>query len=83
MILGLPIALWLFLCGQLIAIALFLVRMYSDVEKMKTKLTEIEHENKELKKQLKELSDTLLLVKHSVDLLVIGRLKTGSVKEQA
>ena len=78
---SLPISLIIFILTQTAAAVWAIIKLYFAVESMKTKVVEIEKENKELKTQLKELSDTLLLVKHSVDLLVIGRLKTGNVKD--
>ena len=78
---NLPIGLIIFILTQTAAAVWAIIKLYFAVESMKTKVVEIEKENKELKTQLKELSDTLLLVKHSVDLLVIGRLKTGNVKD--
>ena len=78
---SLPIGLIIFILTQTAAAVWAIIKLYFAVESMKTKMVEIEKENKELKTQLKELSDTLLLVKHSVDLLVIGRLKTGNVKD--
>jgi hypothetical protein len=48
---------------------------------MAKKVNELEAENKELKSQLKELSDTLLLVKNNTDLLLLGRIKTGKVTQ--
>lgn len=59
-----------------------IIKLYFAVDAMKIKVAEIEKENKELKKQLQQLNDTLLLVKHSVDLLVLGRLKTGKVNQE-
>ena len=78
---SLPIGLIIFILTQTAAAVWAIIKLYFAVESMKTKMVEIEKENKELKTQLKDLSDTLLLVKHSVDLLVIGRLKTGNVKD--
>lgn len=78
---SLPIGLIIFILTQTAAAVWAIIKLYFAVESMKIKMVEIEKENKELKTQLKDLSDTLLLVKHSVDLLVIGRLKTGSVKD--
>ena len=78
---SLPIGLIIFILTQTAAAVWAIIKLYFAVESMKIKVVEIEKENKELKTQLKELSDTLLLVKHSVDLLVIGRLKTGNVKD--
>lgn len=72
-----PVGLIVFILTQTVAAVWALIKLYFAVESMKTKVQEIEKENKELKTQLKEVSDTLLLVKHSVDLLVIGKLKTG------
>lgn len=78
---NLPIGLIIFILTQTGAAVWAIIKLYFAVEGMKTKVSEIEKENKELKEQLKNMSDTLLLVKHSVDLLVLGRLKTGNVKE--
>lgn len=80
---NIPLPLIIFAVTQTAAAIWFIAKLYSSVESMKEKVNQIEKENLDLKKQLKELSDTLLLVKHSVDLLVIGRLKTGNVKEAA
>lgn len=80
---NIPLPLIIFAVTQTVAAIWFIAKLYSSVESMKEKVNQIEKENLDLKKQLKELSDTLLLVKHSVDLLVIGRLKTGNVKESA
>ena len=80
---NIPIPLIIFAITQTVAAIWFISKLFTTVESMKVKMNEIEKENKELKTQLKELSDTLLLVKHSVDLLVIGRLKTGNVKDAA
>lgn len=80
---NIPLPLIIFAITQTVAAIWFISKLFTTVESMKVKMNEIEKENKELKTQLKELSDTLLLVKHSVDLLVIGRLKTGNVKDAA
>ena len=78
---SLPIGLIIFILTQTAMAVWAIIKLYFAVESMKTKVLEIEKENHDLKKQLKDMSDTLLLVKHSVDLLVLGRLKTGNVKE--
>ena len=78
---NLPIGLIIFILTQTAMAVWAIIKLYFAVESMKTKVLEIEKENHDLKKQLKDMSDTLLLVKHSVDLLVLGRLKTGNVKE--
>lgn len=78
---SLPIGLIIFILTQTAMAVWAIIKLYFAVEGMKTKVLEIEKENHDLKKQLKDMSDTLLLVKHSVDLLVLGRLKTGNVKE--
>lgn len=80
---NIPIPIIIFAITQTVAAIWFIAKLFNTVESMKVKMNDIEKENKELKTQLKELSDTLLLVKHSVDLLVIGRLKTGNVKDAA
>ncbi len=78
-----PVPLIIFAVTQTAAAIWFIAKLYTSVEAMKEKVVQIEKENKELKEQLRQLSDTLLLVKHSVDLLVIGRLKTGQMKESS
>jgi hypothetical protein len=78
---SLPIGLIIFILTQTAMAVWAIIKLYFAVEGMKIKVLEIEKENHDLKKQLKDMSDTLLLVKHSVDLLVLGRLKTGNVKE--
>jgi cell division protein FtsB len=80
---SIPLPLIIFAITQTVAAIWFIAKLYSSVEAMKEKVNQIEKENRELKQQLKELSDTLLLVKHSVDLLVIGRLKTGNMRDVA
>lgn len=76
-----PVGVIIFILGQTVTAVWAIIKLYFAVESMKSKVSEMEKENKELKTQLKELSETLLLVKHSVDLLVIGRLKTGNIRE--
>lgn len=55
-----------------------LIKMYFTNEQLKDRMQAIEQENKELKKQLRELSDTLILVKQNTELLLLGRIKTNS-----
>jgi hypothetical protein len=79
---SIPVGLIIFILTQTAAAVWAIIKLYFAVESMKTKINEIEKENRDLKNQLKTMSDTLLLVKHSVDLLVLGRLKTGKQSEQ-
>lgn len=73
-----PPSIVIFIIGQTATAAWAIVTTHFKVRAMEEKLKEMEKENAELKKHLRELSDTLLLVKHSVDLLVIGKIKTGN-----
>lgn len=73
-----PISLIIFVVGQTATAAWAIITMWFDVKSLKSKMTEIEEENKELRAHLKELSDMLLVVKNNTDLLLLGRIKTGS-----
>lgn len=61
----------------------FFIKLYFKVESMSKKVSELETENKELKKQLTDLKDILLIVKHTTDLLYLGKIKTGRNQETA
>jgi CO dehydrogenase nickel-insertion accessory protein CooC1 len=76
-----PTPILLFIVGQTATAAWAIITTHFKVRAIEEKLAQMEKENKELGKQLRDLSDTLLLVKHSVDLLVIGKIKTGGPKE--
>lgn len=76
-----PTGLIVFFLTQTGAVIWFFIKLYFKVESMAKKVNELETENKELKGQLKELSDTLLLVKNNTDLLLLGRIKTGKVTQ--
>lgn len=76
-----PTPVIIFVVGQTATAAWAIITTHFKVRALEEKMAETERENRELKKQLRDLSDTLLLVKHSVDLLVIGKLKTGGPKE--
>jgi len=69
--------------GQLAATVWFFIKLYFKVESMVKKVQEIESENKELKKQLADMKDILLIVKHTTDLLYLGKIKTGRNQEAA
>lgn len=71
----------IFIICQALAGCGAIVTMYFDVKNLKTRLETSEKENKELRHELREMRDTLLLVKHSTDLLVLGKLKTGHQRE--
>lgn len=73
-----PTSVMIFVIGQTATAAWAIITLFFDVKSLKEQAKEMREENAELKRQLRELSDTLLLVKHSVDLLVIGKLKTGN-----
>jgi hypothetical protein len=80
---NIPYQIVLFFVTQTAAVVWFFIKLYFKVESMSKKVSELDSENKELKHQLKEMSDTLLLVKNNIDLLIIGRIKTGKVNEAA
>lgn len=80
---NIPTGLIIFFSTQTAAVVWFFIKLYFKVEGMSKKVNELEAENNELKHQLKELSDTLLLVKNNTDLLILGRLKTGKVNQAA
>ncbi len=71
-----PVAIIVFMLGQTVAAFWTLIKMYFTIESLKKKMIEIESENKELKHQLRDLSDTLIAVKNNTDLLLLGRIKT-------
>ena len=73
-----PWSLVIFLVTQTIAAIWVIIKMYFKLNSLDDKVNKLEVENKELRLQLKELSDTLLIVKNNTDLLVLGKLKTGS-----
>lgn len=74
---NLPISLIIFVIGQTATAAWAIITMWFDVKSIKQKLIEVEIENKELRDQIKEMSDMLLVVKNNTDLLLLGRIKTG------
>jgi hypothetical protein len=67
----------LLIIGQAGLGILALVRLWFSNERLKERVKEIEEENAEFRKALKELSDTLLIVKNNTELLVLGKLKTA------
>jgi cell division protein FtsB len=74
----LPWNIIIFGASNVIVFTVGAIKFYFKMEAIKADVDNLKAENKELKKQLRDLSDTLLLVKHSVDLLVIGKIKTGN-----
>jgi cell division protein FtsB len=72
-----PTSVILFFVGQTATAAWAIITMYFDIKTLKQKHESIIKENEELKHQLKDLSDTLLIVKNNTELLVLGKLKTG------
>lgn len=80
---NLPISLIIFFSAQTLTAVWSIIKMYFKLNSLESKVNMLELENKELKKQLKDLSDTLLLVKNNTDLLILGRLKTGKVNQEA
>jgi hypothetical protein len=61
----------------------FQFKLHYDNKRNKEAIDELKKENADLKRELKEVRETLLLVKHSVDLLVLGQLKTGNRNREA
>ena len=74
---NIPTSVVLFFIGQTAAIAWAIITMFFDIKELKQNFVSIKKENEALKHQLKELSDTLLIVKNNTDLLILGKLKTG------
>lgn len=72
-----PTSIIIFIVGQTATAAWAIITTHFKVRSIEQKLVEIEKENHELKQQLKELSDTLLIVRSHTELLVLGKLKTG------
>jgi hypothetical protein len=75
---NIPWSLVIFVVGQSGLAAWAIIKMYFKLNALDEKVNKLETENKELKLQLKILSDTLLLVKNNTDLLLLGRIKTGA-----
>ena len=75
---NIPWSLVIFVVGQSGLAAWAIINMYFKLNALDEKVNKLETENKELKLQLKILSDTLLLVKNNTDLLLLGRIKTGA-----
>jgi hypothetical protein len=75
---NIPWSLVIFVVGQSGLAAWAIIKMYFKLNALDEKVNKLEAENKELKLQLKILSDTLLLVKNNTDLLLLGRIKTGA-----
>lgn len=75
---NIPTGIIVFLLGQTVMGVLALIKLYYSFQALEKKVQEQEKEHKELRGQIKELSDTLLIVKNNTDLLVLGKLKTGA-----
>lgn len=74
---NIPISIIIFFVGQTATAAWALITMWFDVKSLKARLAVSETENKELREQIKHLSDMVLVVKNNTDLLLLGRIKTG------
>lgn len=74
---NIPTSVIIFFLGQTFTAAWAIITTHFKVRSIEQKMAEIEKENQQLKHQLKELSDTLLIVKNNTELLVLGKLKTG------
>jgi cell division protein FtsB len=79
---NIPYQVVLFFGIQTASVIWFFIKLYFKVESMSKKVTELDSENKELKKQLSDLKDILIKVENNTHLLMLGRIKTGQ-KEAA
>jgi len=79
---NIPYQIILFFVTQTAAVVWFFIKLYFKVESMSKKVTELDSENKELKKQLADMRDILIKVEQNTHLLMLGRIKTGA-KEAA
>jgi cell division protein FtsB len=77
-----PFQVIVFFLAQTGAVIWFFIKLYFKVESMSKKVSELDSENKELKKQLSDLRDILIKVENNTHLLMLGRIKTGQ-KEAA
>lgn len=59
---------------------LALVKLYFSNERLKERVKEIETRNEKLADRLKELNDTMIVVKQNTELLLLGRIKTGKAE---
>lgn len=67
-----------FSLGQIVAFAWFLIRLHFTSKEHKDRIEKIEKENETLRAELKEVRETLLIVRHNTELLMLGLLKTGA-----
>lgn len=58
--------------------AWFLIKLHFRSQAQQDQIDNLKAENKEMREMLKELNDTLLIVKNNTDLLLLGRIKTNS-----
>jgi cell division protein FtsB len=79
---NIPYQVVLFFGIQTASVIWFFIKLYFKVESMSKKVSELDSENKELKKQLSDLKDILIKVENNTHLLMLGRIKTGQ-KEAA
>lgn len=77
-----PWSLVIFLATQTFGAIWFISNLNSDFKNLKQKVDQIEKENENLRKEIKEMRDILIKVEHNTTLLMMGRIKTGS-KEAA
>jgi hypothetical protein len=75
-----PTPIIMFILGHSVAIAWALITLFFDVKALKIQAKEMHEENVELRKQLKDINDTLLIVRNNTELLMLGKLKTSSGK---
>jgi cell division protein FtsB len=75
---SIPYQIIIFFATQTAAVVWFFIKLYFKVESMSKKVSELDSENKELKKQLSDLKDILIKVENNTHLLMLGRIKTGA-----
>lgn len=56
--------------------AWFIIKLHFKSESQQKQIDNLLLENREIRDQLRELSDMLLVVKNNTDLLLLGRIKT-------
>lgn len=73
-----PWSLVVFLATQTFGAIWFISNLNSDFKNLKQKVDQIEKENENLRKEIKEMRDILIKVEHNTTLLMMGRIKTNA-----
>jgi Ca2+/Na+ antiporter len=74
------IPLWTIISSAVIYVASFawfLIQLYYSDKRNNERIERIEGENKELKKELREIREGMLIVKNNVEHIMVGLLKNG------